>query len=177
MVVFDASVLLFVFDENTPSSVPKAKERVDFLVKTLSEAGEKIIVPTPALSECLVHAGPGGPAYLNIMSKQGCFRVVAFDQRAAIDVAARTFEARQAGNRKGGSPHASKAKIKYDRQIVAIAVVEGATAIYSDDDHVCAYAKEAKIDSYRLADLPLPPEDPQQSLPFDGVPEEKTDGC
>ena len=57
---------------------------------------------------------------------------------------------------------------QFDRQIVAIALVEGATAIYSDDDHVCAYAKEAGIESYELADLPLPPEDPQQSLPFVG---------
>jgi hypothetical protein len=55
MVVFDASVLLFVFDEKTPAaSVPGAKERVDFLVKRLSDAGERIIIPTPALSECLV---------------------------------------------------------------------------------------------------------------------------
>jgi hypothetical protein len=37
MVVFDASVLLFVFDENTAASVPKAKERVDYLVKTLRQ--------------------------------------------------------------------------------------------------------------------------------------------
>jgi predicted nucleic acid-binding protein len=175
MVVFDASVLLFVFNENTRASVPKAKERVDFLVKTLSDAGEKIIVPTPALSECLVHAGPAGADYLAIMHKQGCFRVVSFDERAAIEAAVRTYQARQGGVAKGGNPAASKAKIKFDRQIVAIALVEGATAIYSDDDHVCVYAKEAGIESYRLADLPLPPEDPQRSL-FDEESDEKTDG-
>ena len=58
MVVFDASFLLFLFDPSTPASVPQAKERIDHLVETLSKAGEKIVVPTPALSECMVHAGP-----------------------------------------------------------------------------------------------------------------------
>jgi hypothetical protein len=41
MVVFDASILLFVLDENTPSSVPGAKQRVEHLIDRLSKAGEK----------------------------------------------------------------------------------------------------------------------------------------
>jgi hypothetical protein len=40
MVVFDASILLFVFNKNTPSSVPRAKARVEYLVDRLSSAGE-----------------------------------------------------------------------------------------------------------------------------------------
>jgi hypothetical protein len=127
MVALDASVLLFLFDENTPASVPGAKERVEYLVQTLSDAGEKIIIPTPALSECLVHAGPAGPEYLAIITKQACFRVAAFDERAAVEVAVRTFQARQSGQKKGGNPDATKAKIKFDRQIVAIAAIEGAS--------------------------------------------------
>lgn len=136
MVVFDASILLFIFDENTPSSVPRAKERVEYLIDRLSKAGEKIVIPTPALSECLVHAGPAGPDYLAILGKQSCFRVASFDERAAVEAAVRTFEARQRGQRKGGNPGESKTKIKFDRQIVAVATVEGAAAIYSDDSDV-----------------------------------------
>jgi len=167
MVVFDASILLFVFDENTPSSVPRARERVEYLIDRLSEAGEKIIVPTPALSECLVHAGLAGPEYLVILGKQSCFRVASFDERAAVEAAVRTFHARQRGQRKGGNPEASKAKIKFDRQIVAIATVEAATAVYSDDSDVRGYAIEAGLEAYGLSDLPLPPEDPQTALTFD----------
>jgi hypothetical protein len=167
MVVFDASVLLFVFDENVKSSVPKAKERVEYLIDRLSRSGEKIVIPTPALSECLVHAGPAGAGYLTIIGKQSCFRVASFDERAAVEAAIRTFEARQRGQSKGGNPEAAKAKIKFDRQIVAIATVEGATAVYSDDDHVVAYAREAGMEAWRLSDLPEPPEDPQAALPFD----------
>lgn len=172
MVVFDASILLFVFDENTPSSVPRAKERVEHLIDNLSKAGEKIVIPTPALSECLVHAGPAGPEYLAILGKQACFRVASFDERAAVEAAARTFDARRRGQPKGGDPAASKTKIKFDRQIVAVAVVEGATAVYSDDAALRGYASEAGMDAYGLSDLPLPPEDPQTDLPFDRPDEE-----
>jgi predicted nucleic acid-binding protein len=166
MVVFDASILLFLFDENTPSSVPRAREHVEYLIDQLSEAGEKIVIPTPALSECLVHAGPAGPEYLTVIGKQSCFRVASFDERAAVEAAVRTFHARQRGQRKGGNPEVSKSKIKFDRQIVAVATVEGATAVYSDDSDVRGYAIEAGMEAYQLSDLPLPPEDPQTALEF-----------
>jgi hypothetical protein len=156
--------LLFVFDENTKSSVPRAKERVEHLIDTLSKTGEKIVIPTPALSECLVHAGPAAPEYLNLIGKQACFRVASFDQRAAVEAAIRTYEARQRGQPKGGASDIAKAKIKFDRQIVAVAAVEAATTVYSDDGNVIGYAREAGMVGFRLADLPEPPKDPQQSL-------------
>lgn len=164
MVVFDSSILLCLLDENTPASVPRAKERVELLITRLSDEGEKIIIPTPALSECLVNAGPAGPAYLALISKEAAFRIASFDERAAVEAAIRTYEARQRGEKKGGDPQASKSKIKFDRQIVAVAVVEGATAVYSDDAGLRKYAVEAGLRSYGLADLPEPPEDPQASL-------------
>ena len=47
------------FKKTCLSSVPRAKERVEYLIDTLSKAGEKIVIPTPALSECLGHAAQG----------------------------------------------------------------------------------------------------------------------
>jgi hypothetical protein len=164
MVVFDASVLLLVLEETVKASVLRARERVEYLIDTLSKTGERIIIPTPALSECLVHAGPAGPQYLDIIGRQSCFRVASFDERAAVEAAVRTCEALRRGARRAG---ASRAKIKFDRQIVAIAAVEGATAVYSDDDDVITYAREAGMEGYRLEDLPLPPENPQSELEFD----------
>ena len=108
MVVFDASILLFVFEENVKASVPRAKERVEYLIDTLSKTGEKIIIPTPALSECLVHAGPAGPEYLNIIGKQSCFgSPVSTSGRpwrqpfGPTSAAARAAERRQSGSRQG----------------------------------------------------------------------------
>ena len=166
MVVFDTSILLCILDENTACSVPRAKERVEYLIDRLSDDSEKIIIPTPALSECLVYAGPAGPGYLAALSKQAIFRIASFDERAAVEAAIRTYDARKRGQRKGGNSDASKSKIKFDRQIVA--VVEGATAIYSDDDDLRQYAIEAGLKAFGLADLPEPPQDPQAALPLGG---------
>ena len=167
MVVFDASMLLFILDDNVKASVPNARERVEYLIDCLSKEGERIVIPTPALSECLVHAGPAGPDYLAIISRQAVFRVASFDVRAAIEAAFRTYEARRRGQPKGGAQKIAKAKIKFDRHIVAIAKVEGATAVYSDDGDVIDYALEAGLEGYRLSDLPEPPEDPQHALPLE----------
>ena len=64
MVVFDATFLSHLLypksrpplDPSTGQPVEKAKERVEFLVRCLQETKQKIIVPTPALSELLAIA-------------------------------------------------------------------------------------------------------------------------
>jgi len=59
------------------------------------------------------------------------------------------------------NPDATKTKIMFDRQIVAIAKVEGAHSVYSDDADVHRYAQHAGLGAYRTADLDPPPENPQ----------------
>jgi len=56
------------------------------------------------------------------------------------------------------------AKVKYDRQIVAIARVTGATAIYSDDEDIERLGKELKISVVKLRDLPVPPKSGQSDI-------------
>ena len=174
MVVFDATTLLYLFDPEakaptdpeTENPVTHVKERIEFLLSELEKRKEKIIVPTPALSELLVRAGDAGPEYLDILGKTAAFKIVDFDQRAAVEVAAAIREALDAGSKKGGS-ESSWAKIKFDRQIIAIAKVEGASTIYSDDGDIVRFSKNSGITVVRVSDLPLPPENSQQSLLFD----------
>ena len=59
------------------------------------------------------------------------------------------------------------AKIKFDRQIVAIGRVVQASAIYTDDQNLANTAKRVNIPALGLPDLPLPPETAQGLLPFD----------
>jgi hypothetical protein len=174
MVVFDATTLLCLLDPEakaptdpeTGEPITRVKERIEFLVRELQSAREKIIVPTPALSELLVRTGDAGPEYLDILGRSAVFKIVDFDQRAAVEVAAATREALNTGSKKGGS-ESSWAKIKFDRQIIAIARVEGASTIYSDDGDIVRFSKNSGIIVVRLCDLPLPPEDAQGSLPLD----------
>jgi hypothetical protein len=175
MVVIDATMLLLLLRPGTPVPpgpdglpIEKPKERIELLVEKLQKAPEKIIIPTPALSEALVRAGRDGSTQIvEYLNKYAVFRIEAFDTRAAIEVAAMTRTALDTGKKRGDS-NATWAKVKYDRQIVAIAKVCGATEIYSDDDDVEAIAKSVNIKVIGLHALPLPEKDRQGTLQLEG---------
>lgn len=162
IVVLDANMLVYFFDEksNPPLSkstgqpVARCKERLDHLIATLAQDKAKIIVPTPALAEVLVYAQQGAPERLNIIKTSKHFRVVPFDERAAVE-----FAATQANGR--GS--AARAKAKFDDQIIAIAAVEQAEVIYSDDADIAKRAG-SRFRVIGIEALPLPPEDAQQDM-------------
>jgi hypothetical protein len=70
-VVFDASMLLYLFTSNVAppkdsagNPIDRAKERVDIKLAEISRNKDKIIVPTPALAEVLVRSPAAGPGYL-----------------------------------------------------------------------------------------------------------------
>jgi hypothetical protein len=46
--------------------------------------------------------------------------------------------------------------MKFDRQVVAIALVNGATVLYSDDDGVAKFAAGCGLKVKRVIDLPVP---------------------
>lgn len=174
MVVFDTSFILLVLDPRakapldpkTGETVTKATERVEYLIKNLSSSREKIIIPTPVLSEVLVYAGEATEKYLETLNTQSTFRIAPFDQKAALEAAIATRDALNRGGLRvdAANPDATKTKIKFDRQIVAIAKAEGAHSVYSDDDDVHSYATRAGLKAYRTADLDTPPEDPQMKM-------------
>ncbi|MCX5935268.1 MAG: hypothetical protein NTU99_10920, partial [Pseudanabaena sp. LacPavin_0818_WC45_MAG_42_6] len=156
-------------DPQTKQAIPFFRERVDFLIKSLSESRTKILIPTPALSEVLVHAGPAMAIYMDKINKASAFRIAPFDARAAINVALMTRIAINEGGKRGGLA-APWAKIKYDRQIVAIAQTEGASIIYSDDGDIYSIAGNVGIKVVKLAECPIPPELAQPSLPLEEKP-------
>ena len=174
MVVFDTSVLLLVLDPSakpptdpaTGQPLERAAARIEHLVDTLTKASTKIIIPTPVLSEVLVLAGEAVSKYLQHLNGLSVFRIAPFDQKAAIEAALAHRDAMGRGGHRFGtaSPDTTRTKIKFDRQIVAIAKVEGARMIYSDDQHVVGYARRAGLEACRTSDLDLPPEDPQKSM-------------
>ena len=106
-------------------------------------------------------------ANLALISKQSVFRVVSFDERAAIETAARLAHVFPRARAADLEAQISRHRIKFDWQIVAVAAIEAATTVYSDDPGVVKLARDAGMQAYRLADLALPPENPQAALPFD----------
>lgn len=172
MVVFDASFLLLALrpgvrapiDPTTRKPVEKARERVEYLIRTLTESATPVVVPAPALSETLVMAAAGVPEIVSGLRRIPAIRIADFDTRAAIECAFLTDAALSTGTKRGRAVGEPYQKVKVDRQIIAIAKVAGASTIYSSDNGLIALARAEKFNVFTVSDLPLPPLDAQGKL-------------
>ena len=169
-VVFDASYLIKLLD-STVRGDGRIDARLAFLLQSLERSRTKIVVPTPALSEVLVGAGTAAARYLDVIARSSRFRIAPFGTRAAVEAAAAHREAILGGDKREGG-EASWRKVKFDRQIVAIAKVEGAPLIYSDDADIARLSRRDGIEVIDFDQLPYPPEAPQGELRLDPAPED-----
>jgi predicted nucleic acid-binding protein len=145
-------------DPSTGLPVDRLDERIDLLIETLEEDAETIIIPTPVLTEFLVLAENDGPRYLTEIDQNRLYRIEPFDVKAAIELAAFHLHVRASGGGRRGVQEGTYAKISFDRQIVAIAKVNGAHTIYSDDEGVKKFAERHGITVVATWELPLPDE-------------------
>jgi predicted nucleic acid-binding protein len=155
-VAFDASFLAILFNPKSGASVDRAPERIDGLIERLASKKDKIVIPTPALAEILVQLSKVGPTYVEKLKEFACFQIRAFDERAAVEFGA-VIRARSKNGQSKVRKQVSVNKVKFDHQIVAIAKVQGARAVYSDDKQLRAFAKECGMEAFGLADVPIPP--------------------
>jgi hypothetical protein len=171
MVLIDATTLLLFLsplaepprDPVTNLPLEHAQLRVEHLMKSLAAKRTRILIPAPAFSEVLVRAGAAGQQYVRRIERSSAFRTVPFDTRAAIEVATMTREAIGNNDKRDGA-YGTWAKIKYDRQIVAIAKVHGVAAIYSDDGNIKSFAIRHDIPEIGLHECPVPQESLQGKL-------------
>ncbi|OOG65508.1 hypothetical protein B0E46_03955 [Rhodanobacter sp. B04] len=172
MVVIDATTLMLLFhptakpplDELTGEPLTKCKERIELLLQNLSKGGIQVMVPTPVLSEILVTSGADKARILAEINNAYAFKIQPFDMLAAVEVAVLTDPDLQSN--KVLTEDETKAKVKFDRQIIAIAKVAGVKTIYSDDGRLGKKAAANGITVVKTSDLPLPPEPPQGELPL-----------
>jgi hypothetical protein len=176
MVLFDATTLLVLIapqaavpSDSSGKTIDYPKERVDGLLEVLKKRNEKIIIPTPALSEVFVRTDlKTSIQHLERMKKSRYLRIEPFCERAAIEVAQMTRKAIGNGDKRSGRDSETWAKIKYDRQIVAIAAVHRAATIYSDDKKLTAFAKDRGFNVVGLGSLPIPDNKAQRDFFKDG---------
>lgn len=164
---------------NTP--IKHGKERLDALVEGVAKERGTILIPTPVLSELLVCISPDKIAdLLTQLNASIWFRVEAFDSAAAVELAVRTANAIAAGDKRESAPADTPwTKVKFDRQIVAIAIVNGASEIVSEDPHVKAIGERWGIKVTSVDDLPIPKElipPPLLATLEDGPIEERAEG-
>jgi hypothetical protein len=144
----------------TTTPIKHAKERLDALIDRIAKERDTILIPTPVLSELLVCITPDKIADLiTQLNASFWFRIEAFDSAAAVELGVRTAKAIAAGDKREGAPADTPwTKVKFDRQIVAIAIVSGASEIISDDPHVKAIGERWGVKVTSVEDLPVPNE-------------------
>lgn len=164
MVVFDSAFLLAALDPKaslprdpkTGKAVDKARERVEYLIDTLSGARTRMLIPAPVLAEVLVNAGNATGEYIKNIRAVSSMQVGDFDTRAAVECAQLVGAALKTGNKRGKGSEPWQ-KVKFDRQIVAIAKVHGAKTIYTCDEGLTSIARAEGLQVLHVADLPVPP--------------------
>lgn len=153
MVIFDASVLI-VYLSYSDGDVDGLK--VANLIDELTKSNTVVGIPAPAWAEFIVRSDEGTTKLIESIRKRSSIRILPFDAAAAYEAAyilRGAFD--QTGNKKANS-NGTWPKIKYDRQIIAIAKVNKATMIYSDDDGLIGEANRVGLNTTRSSELPLP---------------------
>lgn len=175
--LFDAGFIYILFDDrarvprdaSAKLVVDRAQDRIDFLVQTISERKDKIILPAPVLTEFMLLSSDRYRDYLAIIRRTAVFEVAGFDEPETIELVEHFLKVGDGKKLKPGTAE-TWAKLKYDRQIAAIAKTRRAECIYSTDADLEKYATDLNIKFCNPIHLPLPPTE-QQQLPFGGNPE------
>lgn len=129
--------------------------RVEALIDEIGKRGDTVLIPTPCLAELLCVV-PDLEKAIGEISRSVAFEPAPFDVRASIELAAETRKALSSGDKKAGVA-AGWQEIKFDRQIAAIAKVNGAEIFYTDDHNQSVFAARLGLIVKHTWDLDLPP--------------------
>ncbi len=136
-VAVDAPFLMAFLDRHVrPASVAG-------LIAALSAEKATVVIPTPVLAEVLTHAPDAAQTYMEQINKCVCFQVRPFDDKASIELAQLL----------GKSVANMRDILRFDRQIVAIAKVCGASVLYAGNDQVAEFAAKCGLQALSFKDL------------------------
>ncbi len=151
MVVFDASVMIDLFD---PRLKGEAKQRIQILIASLGK--EKVVIPAPAYIEFLTRADRAREEYHASIEASSTFRVEPLSTRAAIECAILldgVFSKKQ-------KTSVTRTKLKFDWMIIAIAKTLAPRLVYSHDDDIVKACKHAGLASVCVSRIVIPPPTP-----------------
>lgn len=128
MICFDTMVLIWGVQGSASSKQPKIVDRTKRYVASLAKANERIIVPTPAVTEYLQFFDPRERRrQLQLLERH--FIIVSYDLPAAYLAADLAY---RAGGTKATEDIPRQA-VKTDIEILATAIVHGATSIITNN--------------------------------------------
>lgn len=161
-VLIDANFLVALISSTTNKD---ERLKLNYFVRRLEEQKCQMVVPMPALAEYLVGADIGGVEALNLLEKKTYVLAASFDRAAAYECSLLDRAAIQGGTGdKRDGVDAPWQKVKFDRQIVAIGKAHNVQLVITGDKGVKAAALRCGMSAMTVAELPLAPEDAQQTL-------------
>lgn len=161
-VLFDAKFLFFLFDPSF-AGTENQQRAFNCLLEKLSDTGTQIVVPTPALAELFVGSPDEAPNILETLQKSKNYKIEIFGVRAAVELGTWEAHLRSIGNKRNGSEDPYQ-KIKFDRQICAIAKVSECDTVYSEDRGLRHHCHTLGIEALGIDDLSTAAEDAQPPL-------------
>jgi predicted nucleic acid-binding protein len=147
-------------DPETDQIVDNAFMRAQALVEKIEAIKGVVVLPAPVLAEYLIGISRDSyQKHLDIINSVKCIEISAFDQLAAIECAMLVSNQEM----KMLDPDSTMAKLKYDRQILAISVASGAKEIWTHDKQIYRRAGTVGILARSLSSIPANP----KQLDFD----------
>jgi predicted nucleic acid-binding protein len=171
-------------DPATNLPIDLGRERILGFIAQAEKERRKFVIPTPATAELLTAIGPTSADYIRIVNRKAVFEVRSFDEVAAVELAFLNRDIFASLDTKNGLEPWQK--MKFDRQILAIAKVAGCEKIMTEDGGLANRARLCDIEPISIADLPIPDSAKQGELKLEDhedIPEaeqnehaEKSDG-
>ncbi|WP_244103119.1 nucleic acid-binding protein [Burkholderia gladioli] len=138
-------------------------ERITGVIQDAVAAKTIIGVPAPAWAEFLCGTGIATSGVIDVLKKRSAIRILPFDEVAAMELAAIDTMTRAKSGKKGASKSQWQ-KVKIDRQILAIARVVKADAIYTEDTSLIAEAQRLNVVAVKTSEVPLKPKQSKLDL-------------
>lgn len=141
-------------DPATNAPMELGRQRIIGFIARIEKERRRFVIPTPVVAELLTAIGPTSADYIRIVNRKAVFEVRSFDEVAAMELAFLNRDVFADLDTKNGLEPWQK--MKFDRQIIAIAKVAGCEKIMTEDTGLANRARLCEIEPISIANLPIP---------------------
>lgn len=163
MVIWDTNILALYFSGRLSSD---DQIRMNGLVSELSRKKETIGIPAQVWAEFLETASQEEAEESVKLFKSNAFSLLAYDMRCAIETAEVARQG-QTVRKSTKGPKRDRQAVKVDWQIIAIAKVNQARLLLSNDGPMAAEAIRQGLNCMKISELPIPDNGRQHSIRFE----------
>jgi len=163
LVIWDTNILAVYFGQRLS---PDDQLRMQGLVDELKRKREPIGIPAQVWAEFLDEASEQELEHSQAVLRTSAFKFLPYDQRAAFETVQVSRSGRSERKKQITQKRARQA-VKVDWQIIAIAKVNNARLLLTNDVDMKDEARKLGLNALHIKDLEIPPALRQHSLQYD----------